>query len=110
MALLFRTPLFSLSLPPYRAFLGPKASFRFSAVGAAAKSGAAILWYKHDLRVEDHPGLVAASQHRTIVPLYVFDRRILSRKLICFGNVHACSSECSLNYSDVWEMDANYIA
>lgn len=47
---------------------------------SAGKSpGTAILWYKHDLRVEDHPGLVAASSHRCVVPLYVFDRRILSR-------------------------------
>lgn len=45
----------------------------------AANSGAAILWYKHDLRIEDHPGLIAASQNRSVVPLYVFDRRILSR-------------------------------
>ncbi|KAL3524178.1 hypothetical protein ACH5RR_017012 [Cinchona calisaya] len=56
--------------------------------GAAEKSskGAAIIWFKHDLRVDDHPGLVAAAaaaaseqQHSTLVPLYVFDRRILSR-------------------------------
>lgn len=47
----------------------------------ASKStkGPAIVWYKHDLRIDDHPGLLAASQHRTLVPLYVFDRRILSR-------------------------------
>ncbi|KAL0299403.1 UNVERIFIED_CONTAM: Pheophytinase, chloroplastic [Sesamum radiatum] len=65
----------------------PKAPFRLSASavdvrvesGAAATSTTAIVWYKHDLRVEDHPGLVAASQHRCVVPLYVFDRRILSR-------------------------------
>lgn len=47
----------------------------------ASKSvkGPAIVWYKHDLRIDDHPGLLAASQHRTLVPLYVFDHRILSR-------------------------------
>uniref|UniRef100_A0A5B7B338 Photolyase/cryptochrome alpha/beta domain-containing protein n=1 Tax=Davidia involucrata TaxID=16924 RepID=A0A5B7B338_DAVIN len=43
------------------------------------ESSAAVLWFKHDLRVDDHPGLVAASRYRTVVPLYVFDRRILSR-------------------------------
>ncbi|PKA60722.1 Cryptochrome DASH, chloroplastic/mitochondrial [Apostasia shenzhenica] len=42
-------------------------------------SGAAVVWYKHDLRLDDHPGLVAAaSQHRTVVPLYVFDPRMIS--------------------------------
>lgn len=46
--------------------------------------GPAIIWYKHDLRIDDHPGLLAASQHRTLVPLYVFDHRILSRMLSFF--------------------------
>ncbi|CAL5367006.1 unnamed protein product [Camellia sinensis] len=41
--------------------------------------GAALLWFKHDLRIHDHPGLLAASKYRTLVPFYVFDCRILSR-------------------------------
>ncbi|XP_010671998.2 uncharacterized protein LOC104888671 [Beta vulgaris subsp. vulgaris] len=41
--------------------------------------GAAVVWFKHDLRIEDHPGIVAASKHTNVVPLYVFDHRILSR-------------------------------
>lgn len=41
-------------------------------------AGAAILWFKQDLRVDDHPGLIAVSRHRTVIPLYVFDHRILS--------------------------------
>ncbi|GFY84322.1 DNA photolyase [Actinidia rufa] len=48
-----------------------------SSVGENA--GAAVLWFKHDLRLDDHPGLAAASRFRKVVPLYVFDRRILSR-------------------------------
>ncbi|KAL8151334.1 hypothetical protein V2J09_021142 [Rumex salicifolius] len=48
--------------------------------GVVEKTGAALLWFKHDLRVDDHPGLVAAaSDHDIVLPLYVFDRRILSR-------------------------------
>jgi hypothetical protein len=47
---------------------------------AADTEGAAILWFKHDLRVDDHPGLVTASKYRSLVPLYVFDHRILSRE------------------------------
>ncbi|XP_062092132.1 cryptochrome DASH, chloroplastic/mitochondrial isoform X2 [Humulus lupulus] len=43
------------------------------------RRGVAVLWFKHDLRIDDHPALVAASDHRALVPLYVFDRRILSR-------------------------------
>ncbi|KAK2653594.1 hypothetical protein Ddye_013450 [Dipteronia dyeriana] len=44
-----------------------------------ARSGSAILWFKQDLRVDDHFGLVAASKYQSLVPLYVFDHRILSR-------------------------------
>lgn len=47
---------------------------------ASYKNGAAILWFKHDLRIDDHPGLVAASKSRVLLPLYVFDHRILSRE------------------------------
>ncbi|XP_021286133.1 uncharacterized protein LOC110417884 [Herrania umbratica] len=56
-------------------------SFARSLCGAGrTKSGSAILWFKHDLRLDDHPALVAAAEtHRSLLPLYVFDRRILSR-------------------------------
>lgn len=38
------------------------------------------MWYKHDLRIDDHPGIVAAaSNHSIVVPVYVFDPRLLSR-------------------------------
>ncbi|KAI3778109.1 hypothetical protein L2E82_07139 [Cichorium intybus] len=43
----------------------------------AKSTGAAVLWYKNDLRVDDHPGLLAASKHTAVVPLYVFDHRVL---------------------------------
>ncbi|XP_066390608.1 uncharacterized protein [Miscanthus floridulus] len=41
---------------------------------------AAVVWFKHDLRIDDHPGLAAAvsEPRRPVVPLYVFDRRILA--------------------------------
>ncbi|CAA6656217.1 unnamed protein product [Spirodela intermedia] len=45
--------------------------------------GPALVWFKRDLRVDDHPGLVmAASRHRVVVPIYVFDPRILC----CFAD------------------------
>ncbi|GLT40303.1 hypothetical protein SLA2020_144480 [Shorea laevis] len=51
-----------------------------SAKTSGSKSGSAILWFKHDLRLDDHPALVAAAKsHRSVLPLYIFDRRILSR-------------------------------
>ncbi|EOA16132.1 hypothetical protein CARUB_v10004267mg [Capsella rubella] len=43
------------------------------------ESSTAVVWFKHDLRVDDHPGLLAASKHKTVIPLYVLDRRVLSR-------------------------------
>jgi deoxyribodipyrimidine photolyase len=55
---------------------------------AADTNGAAILWFKHDLRVDDHPGLVAASKYRSLVPLYVFDHRILSRELHMYDYIY----------------------
>ncbi|KAL6656384.1 hypothetical protein ACP70R_007210 [Stipagrostis hirtigluma subsp. patula] len=56
---------------------------RIAASDAAARrdgGAAAVVWFKHDLRVDDHPGLVAAAAEprRAVVPLYVFDRRILA--------------------------------
>ncbi|XP_004143716.1 uncharacterized protein LOC101210685 isoform X2 [Cucumis sativus] len=40
----------------------------------------AVLWFKHDLRIHDHPALHAASsQFSSLIPLYIFDSRILSR-------------------------------
>ncbi|XP_006660884.1 uncharacterized protein LOC102721765 isoform X1 [Oryza brachyantha] len=49
------------------------------AVKAPRPRDAAVVWFKHDLRVDDHPGLAAAAEpRRPVVPLYVFDRRILA--------------------------------
>jgi hypothetical protein len=47
-------------------------------------AAAAVVWFKHDLRVDDHPGLVAAcaARRRPVLPLYVFDRRILAGELL----------------------------
>lgn len=43
------------------------------------KDGIAVVWFKQDLRTDDHPGLVQASSwNRIVVPVYVFDPRILS--------------------------------
>ncbi|KAI3962418.1 hypothetical protein MKW98_010969 [Papaver atlanticum] len=39
----------------------------------------ALVWFMHDLRIDDHPALITASSYRSIVPLYIFDRRIISR-------------------------------
>ncbi|KAK9059664.1 hypothetical protein SSX86_020368 [Deinandra increscens subsp. villosa] len=64
----------SLSLTPLRC--SPE-TVKFSTSNAGKLTDAAVLWYKSDLRVDDHPGLVAASKHTTVLPLYVFDHRLL---------------------------------
>ncbi|CAN1265269.1 Pheophytinase, chloroplastic [Linum perenne] len=57
-------------------------SISASATGAGKDRGngrAAIVWFKQDLRVDDHPGIVVASGFQAVIPVYVFDHRILSR-------------------------------
>eukprot|EP00252_Welwitschia_mirabilis_P020629 TRINITY_DN508_c0_g1_i8.p1 TRINITY_DN508_c0_g1~~TRINITY_DN508_c0_g1_i8.p1 ORF type:complete len:589 (-),score=93.38 TRINITY_DN508_c0_g1_i8:594-2360(-) len=54
---------------------------RASVVKARAKGagkGTAIVWFKHDLRTDDHPGLCQASQYDSVVPLFVFDPHFYS--------------------------------
>ncbi|GAV64864.1 DNA_photolyase domain-containing protein/Abhydrolase_6 domain-containing protein [Cephalotus follicularis] len=76
MALPLTFPRFlSLRFAPNRRF---HCSFSLPA-STTSSGGSAILWFKQDLRVDDHPGLVAASEYRAVVPLYVFDHRILCR-------------------------------
>ncbi|XWS37699.1 hypothetical protein CRYUN_Cryun19dG0067400 [Craigia yunnanensis] len=73
-----------LLFPPFHLF-SSRSSPRPSCIcslsaGTSTRSGSAILWFKHDLRLDDHPALAAAAQtHRSLLPLYVFDHRILSR-------------------------------
>lgn len=50
----------------------------------------AIVWFKHDLRLDDHPGLHMAvnmeernGQHRSVVPLLVFDPQVYSSVIDC---------------------------
>lgn len=59
-----------------------------------APAAAAVVWFKHDLRVDDHPGLaaaVAAEPRRPVLPLYVFDRRILDGTLLLLRLLAPCS-------------------
>ncbi|KAI4320063.1 hypothetical protein MLD38_033582 [Melastoma candidum] len=53
-----------------------------SATNEGLKDGVAIVWFKQDLRVDDHPGLVAAAQYTDCLPLYVFDHQLLR----CFSD------------------------
>ncbi|KAL2609295.1 hypothetical protein R1flu_027868 [Riccia fluitans] len=46
----------------------------------------AVVWFKRDLRIDDHPGLAAASSYSSVIPLFVFDPALLSglsNDLIC---------------------------
>jgi len=38
----------------------------------------AIVWFRRDLRLHDHPPLVRAlAEHDRVVPVFVFDRRLI---------------------------------
>lgn len=46
------------------------------------------LWYKHDLRLDDHPGLAhARASGRPIVPCFCFDPTLLVHLLRCGSNL-----------------------
>ena len=56
-----------------------------ASAGAASDGGAngstdlkelAILWFKHDLRLDDHPGVATASAFKQVLPVYVFDPHV----------------------------------
>jgi hypothetical protein len=66
-------------------------------IAASNATAAAVVWFKHDLRIDDHPGLVAAAAEprRLVVPLYVFDHRILAGKLLAL-------STASSTYAQDW--------
>ncbi|TVU10157.1 hypothetical protein EJB05_43668 [Eragrostis curvula] len=78
MALLQALRLGPLTPAPRRRW--SRSRCRIAASNAAAPGKAAVVWFKHDLRIDDHPGLVAAAAEprRPVVPLYVFDHRILA--------------------------------
>ncbi|KAK9291932.1 hypothetical protein L1049_019884 [Liquidambar formosana] len=54
--------------PP--SYASPMATTERRESSGGENNGVAVLWFKHDLRVDDHPGLVAASWRRSVVPLY----------------------------------------
>ncbi|WCJ36512.1 DNA photolyase DNA photolyase [Euphorbia peplus] len=50
-----------------------------SPYSSKSASATSIVWFKQDLRLHDHPGLLQASSYPSLLPLYVFDHHILSR-------------------------------
>jgi len=41
--------------------------------GTSVAKKVAIVWFKHDLRVDDHVGLTSAMQYDHVLPLFIFD-------------------------------------
>ncbi|CAM6084786.1 unnamed protein product [Calypogeia fissa] len=46
--------------------------------GILKRKGTAVVWFKRDLRLDDHPGLMAAISYEKMLPLYVFDPVLLA--------------------------------
>lgn len=44
-----------------------------SSNGATVQKKVAVVWFKHDLRIDDHLGLAAALQYERVLPLFIFD-------------------------------------
>lgn len=44
--------------------------------GSTESKELALLWFKHDLRLDDHPGVAAASAYKEVLPVYVFDPHV----------------------------------
>lgn len=86
-SLVFPRP-FSLPFHPSVRPAGLTKQCRFgvtvSATNRRLKDGVAIVWFKQDLRVDDHPGLIAAAQYSDCLPLYVFDHRLLRCERVHF--------------------------
>ncbi|GLK87417.1 DASH family cryptochrome [Pseudomonas turukhanskensis] len=38
-----------------------------------------LLWFKHDLRLDDHPALIAAASSERMLPVYVLDPKLLQQ-------------------------------
>lgn len=58
----------------------PTANFFNNPPGSAARSGSAIVLFRSDLRIDDHPALVqAAEEAATVVPVFCFDPRHFGR-------------------------------
>jgi hypothetical protein len=66
-----------------------------AASGKRRSASTAVVWYKRDLRLDDHLGLMmAASSYEKVLPLYVFDPELLSG-MTCSFLLHLTFS-CSL--------------
>ena len=39
-------------------------------------SNSCILWFRKDLRLDDNPALIEASKHKSIIPIFIFDKSL----------------------------------
>jgi len=51
-------------------------TFAVAGNGSSESKELALLWFKHDLRLDDHPGVAAASAYKEVLPVYVFDPHV----------------------------------
>ncbi|KAI8101460.1 hypothetical protein M9435_001566 [Picochlorum sp. BPE23] len=79
-----RTPFYLAHLPRQ---LGVTArSSASSSTGSSGRTSVAILWFKHDFRLDDHPGVhqvMHSDSIDVVVPVYLFDPQIYARVVNC---------------------------
>lgn len=63
---------------------------------ATETKGTALLWFKHDLRLDDHPGVAGASAYKQVLPVYVFDPHVCVGEISHFLNSALASIEFEL--------------
>ena len=39
-------------------------------------ANASLYWFRHDLRLADLPGLIAASKSGQVIPVFIFDQAL----------------------------------
>ena len=47
-------------------------------------ANASLYWFRHDLRLADLPGLIAAAKAGTVIPVFVWDEALGGYSLLMF--------------------------
>ena len=88
----------------------PKQAVGANGAAVEKEKEVAILWFKHDLRVDDHPGVaVAVAEYKHVLPVFIFDPHVCAGQSSAWprpSNLQQSARReqeiCSCDYS-VWQ-------